>query len=53
MKTQTKSLIRGVHKLSGLPARRILTVIKAARSGCSGPAMALAWFVVWPLLILL
>lgn len=53
MKTQTKSLVRGVHQLSGFPARRTLTLIKAARGGCSGPAMALAWFVVWPLLILL
>jgi hypothetical protein len=52
MKTQTKSLVRGVHQVSGLPARRILALLKAVRGGCSGPATALAWFVVWPLLIL-
>jgi len=52
MKTHTKSLVRGVQRVSGLPARRIIGVLKAAHGGCSGPASALAWFVVWPLLIL-
>lgn len=52
MKTHTKSLVRGVHKVSGLSARRILSTLKALQSGCSGPATALVWFVVWPLLIL-
>jgi hypothetical protein len=52
MNTARKTLIKQIHRLGKVPARKVIAAVRGIERGVSGPFATMVWLTVWPALFL-